>query len=250
MKKGLGFWAAAAFVLSLVVAFVVPLWWRLPQNRLITWAVVAGATVLALVALLPTDKPSLRNILVNENNRYSDAQLITFGWFVTIVSAYLACAMWNVAVWKGDGDVPIAIVVPESIWALAGIVSTTLVGTSIVQAYKRRTVGITQQTTAPAQPKSSPHPILQRGLPQDASPSDLVTYDEGEGLQDKPNLGAIQQLLFQITALAIYIVALGRMMNLNGGDGIVKAFPALDPGFLTLLGLSTLAALIHRAVPR
>jgi hypothetical protein len=38
---------------------------------------------------------------------------------------------------------------------------------------------------------------VQRGAPV---LSDFVTYDEGEGLQHKPNLASVQQLLFQIAA--------------------------------------------------
>jgi hypothetical protein len=216
--------------------------------------------VLALTALLPGASPSLRSVLVNENNRYSDAQLITFGWFVTIVSAYLACALWNVAIWDGicvapttgtataPGCPPIAIKVPNAIWALAGIVVTTLVGTSLVLAYKAREIGVTNNVTPPQlQPSPPPHKILQRAAPV---LSDFVTYDEGEGLQDKPNLATVQQLLFQIAALVIYIVALGRLMvNTKPGDSIT-VFPDLDPGFLALLGVATGAALVHRALPR
>jgi hypothetical protein len=140
-------WTLAAFILCVAVALAIPLLLQ-PTNqpaawpRLIAWAVVTLGVVLILLALLPGDPPTLKRVLLNEDNRYSDAQLITFAWFVTIVSAYLACAAWNIALWKvSESTLKMEVEVPKALWVLAGIVSTGLVGTAIVRNYKKITFG-------------------------------------------------------------------------------------------------------------
>jgi hypothetical protein len=74
-------------------------------------------------------------------------------------------------------------------------------------------------------------------------------HDETE-LQDKVDLSSVQQLLFQLAALVIYVVALGRLMAETAGNAQINAFPGIPEGFLALLGISTLTALTYKAVPK
>jgi hypothetical protein len=79
--------------------------------------------------------------------------------------------------------------------------------------------------------------------------SDLVTYDE-RGLEDRTDMAAVQQLLFQVAAVIVYIVALGRLMFATDAQTPILAFPVIPEGFLALLGVAQLTALINRAIPR
>lgn len=234
-------WVLAGFVLCVAMALAIPLFSQLTASpaawpRLLAWAAVVLGVVLVLLAMLPGHPPNLKRLLLNEDNRYSDAQLITLGWFVTIVSAYLACAAWNIAVWTiSQAMLQMEVAVPQALWVLAGIVSTGLVGTTIVRQYKKQTMGAGRFST--------------RSSIDGAHASDLIMHDEVE-LQNTVDLSAVQQLLFQIAALVIYIVALGRLMAETPGNAQIKAFPGIPEGFLALLGISTLTALIYKAVPK
>jgi hypothetical protein len=201
--------------------------------RLIAWAVVVLGVVLVLLVLLPGDDPPLRRLLLNEDNRFSEAQLITFGWFVTIVSAYLACGTWNIAVWDLKTPLPLQIDVQPQLWVLAGIVSTGLVGDAIVRNYKKQTLGAKLFVLSPGE----------------ARLSDVVTHDERD-LRDTVDLSKVQQLLFQLAALVVYIVSLGRLMAATAGNVAIDKFPIIPNEFLALLGISTLAALTYKAVPK
>jgi hypothetical protein len=234
LKQNLRWWAVAGFLLTVAIAVGIPLAAgekATPSERLISWAVVAGGVLLAIMAASPGG--TLKALLTDSRNRYSDAQLITLGWFLTLVSAYLACALWNVAVWvpSPTRPLPVFVEIPASVWALAGIVTTTLVGTAIVINYK-----------------GSRDRIFYRSSAADAEISDLISRDE-VGLEDTSNLAAVQQLLFQLAALASYIVAVARLMIVTAPATLIESFPSIPEGFLALLGVATAGALTYRAIP-
>jgi hypothetical protein len=173
----------------------------------IGWAVVAGA-VLAVVWTISQSNSRCLVFLVDERNRYELTQLITLAWFVVIVSAYLACALW-IQLWSGrDLQLPIAISVPATVWSLAGIIGVELVGAGIIKAVKRNRVAQPLHQTAATSLKLSPpaHPLFTRPSCQDAKAIDLVSYDE-LGVREKIDLAALQQLLFQ-AAVNLYAIAM------------------------------------------
>ncbi|MEZ5762787.1 MAG: hypothetical protein R3D69_00080 [Xanthobacteraceae bacterium] len=245
----LGSWSFWVFLTAIVTAAILPMF-PSGYTRLIGWAVVAGA-VLAVVWTISQSNSRTLVFLVDERNRYELTQLITLAWFVVIVSAYLACALWNIQLWDGrDPRLPIAINVPATVWSLAGIVGVGLVGAGIIKAVKRERAAQPHHQAAATSLKLRPpaHPLFIRASRHDAEAIDLVSYDE-LGVQDKIDLAALQQLLFQIAAVIIYGVALGRQMFLRPTETIT-AFPEIPEGFVALLGVSTLTALANRAVPR
>src|SRR5437868_6529469 len=98
--------ALMLFAAAVVAAVVIPFTWQTNVGRLVAWLIV-GAGVVAMVIAVAPDVPGLRSVLIDERNRYSLPALITLGWFVTIVSAYLACAEWNTALWVPDPHKPV-----------------------------------------------------------------------------------------------------------------------------------------------
>src|SRR5689334_13419154 len=78
---------------------------------------------------------------------------------------------------------------------------------------------------------------------------DFVAYDE-LGVQDKVDLAALQKLLFQISAVIVYAVALGRLIYSIPVTDPITAFPPIPEGFLALLGVSTATAAVNRSLPR
>ena len=112
----LGSWSFWVFLTAIVTAAILPMF-PSGYTRLIGWAVVAGA-VLAVVWTISQSNSRTLVFLVDERNRYELTQLITLAWFVVIVSAFLACALWNIQLWDGrDPRLPIAINVPATVWS-------------------------------------------------------------------------------------------------------------------------------------
>lgn len=263
------------FIICIVVAGTLPIYpqAQLGTVRLVAWAVIASGVLATALQIRSGNPFNTSAVLADRRNRYSLPNLITLVWFVVIVSAYLATALWNIGVsgkevWQAiatnaqiDGKspvLPIAIEIPAAIWVLAGIVGVGLVGAgAIVSAKDNQPLGPQHIAAAtamslagggpvPALPPRSP--VFMRPLASEARLADLVTYDE-IGVQDKPDLAALQHLMFQIAAVLVYAVALGREMY-TMPNGIVTAFPTIPEGFLALLGVSGLTALGNRAVPR
>jgi hypothetical protein len=231
-------WGLWGFLLSVTIAAALQMQnsWQSQFLRLIAWGVVTIGVVL-VVATIPSDnKPTLRTALLDSRNRYSLPNLITVCWFVTIVSAYLSTALGNIHLWDPSktNSLPISIIVPNSIWVLAGIVGVSVVGTNIIISEKMKSTG---------------SGVYKPATTADAKMSDLVTYDE-DSVRDKTDLAALQQLLFQIVAVIVYVVALGRLMVSTGPAKTITEFPVIPEGFLALLGVSTLTALANRAIPR
>lgn len=246
-------WRMAGFVLALVAACVLPHLFPTAIVRLITWAIVAIGVVLILTAIEGSVSSPIRHLLIDERNRYSLPNLVTLAWFVTIVSAYLSTALWNLWTWKPErsAPLPIAITIPPSIWVLAGIVSTGLIGTGIIIGTKKAASGSrTGASDADLHAREAGrHSLFVRGSEDEATASDLVTYDE-RGVEETTDLAAVQQLLFQVAAVIVYIVALGRLMFATDAQTPILTFPVIPEGFLALLGVAQLTALINRAVKR
>ena len=239
----------AAVVLSIVFAFI----WHDPYGRLISWFVVAGGVVAAVSAFSPSGGSLSRGVLIDERNRYSQPALITISWFVVIVSAYLACAIWNVALWipSPTNPLPVEISSPPEIWVLAGIVGVDLIAANVILNQKtRRVPSLSHEDEAHRLGlTTSAGTLFVRPRAAEAQLLDLVAYDE-LAVQETPDLAALQKLLFQITAVIVYAVALGRLIFSTPVGDSISQFPAIPEGFLALLGVSTATAIVNRTIPR
>lgn len=248
-------WLAFALFIAVVLSFVFAFTWRDPYGRSISWFVVAGAVVAAVSVFCPPGRPPFRYALIDERNRYSQPALITISWFVVIMSAYLACSMWNVALWIPSSTTPLQVEIntPPEIWVLAGIVGVDVVAVNlIVNQKKHRRTSTAHEAEATRLGLPSPLPmgnLFVRRSATEAQMQDLIAYD-GLGVQDTPDLAALQRLLFQMTAVIVYAVALGRLIFSTPVLDPIGKFPSIPEGFLVLLGVSTATAIINRAIPR
>jgi hypothetical protein len=245
--------AFAIFVASVAVSFAFGFFVQNSYGRLAAWLIVVGG-VLAAVAAIPKEGPSLRAVLVDERNRYSQPALITLAWFVVIVSAYLACALWNVALWipSPTTPLPIEIKVPPTVWVLAGIVGVDVIAASIIvtqKGWRAPSASHLAEAQRIGQPVPEAGTLFVRGRPADAEGVDFIAYDE-LGVQETVDLAALQKLLFQITAVIVYAVALGRLIYSMPVRDAISGFPPIPEGFLALIGVSTATAVINRAIPR
>jgi hypothetical protein len=90
-----------------------------------------------------------------------------------------------------------------------------------------------------------------RGLLQKAADDptwlSLIRSDQGNSV----DIGKLQKLAFTIMLLTIYAMGLYEMMGTTAPTGLAKItrFPAVDDGFVALLGLSHAAYLATKASP-
>jgi hypothetical protein len=230
------FTACIIFVGCIAIATAMPWLWPNLYTRLLAWAVLMVGTSLFAYAFLSSAGNRGRAVLVDPNNRLSLPNVVTLCWFVVLVSAYLAAALFNMHFWVGGTDpLPLNITIPAGVWVLAGITVAHLAGTSVIGYQKK---------LAEAQ-----HPLRKHASASDANFSDLVTYDEADA-GDKMDLTSLQQLLFQIAAVVVYAVALGVLMAKTDITKPLLAFPTIPDGFLALLGVSAAGNLVNRAIPR
>jgi hypothetical protein len=244
--------AFGIFVTTLVVAVALALTRQTPQYRLFSWILIAAGVLAVIIAVSRSDTP-FAGLLVDETNRFNLPYLLTMGWLLLVVSGYLACSIWNVtAIWKPDPQtpLPVAIQIPDALWILAGIVGADVIADGIIRQQRRHRAPRPDQVFE-AQRVMATAPtgtLYVRPATEEPRLSDLVTYGE-LGAQDTPDPAAIQKLLFQIAALVVYAVALGRLIYLTEPLTLIARFPDIPSGFLALLGVSTAVSITNSSVP-
>lgn len=221
------------FGVCVAASIWMPWQWQNDFVRLLAWGVTGLGVSVMTYGLLSSGGASGLAVLADPQNRLSLPNLVIVCWFVVIVSAYLAAALFNFHLWDGSSpDLPLDIKIPASIWVLAGISVSHLAGTNIVVENKKlsRTLAVNAKAS-------------------DARPVDMFSYDE-VGAANKLDLTAVQYLLFQIAAVIVYSVALGMLMFKTDVSKPILQFPIIPDGFLALLGVSAAGNLVNRAVPR
>jgi hypothetical protein len=113
------------------------------------------ATFTAIVADGITD--SRAGILIDERNRMSLSRLQMALWSLIVISAFLAAAISNI---RGNAPLPLNIGIPEAVWLLMGISTTSLVGGPLVLSAKRATPQTIGPPTTPVTP-AAPAPPLE-----------------------------------------------------------------------------------------
>jgi hypothetical protein len=196
--------------------------------------------------------------LIDDRNMMSLSRLQIILWTIVVLSGFLAAAMTNIA--ADTGQSPLAIQVPQQLWLLMGISTTSLVASPLIRSTKRAGVPSRQQAEAGFRAMAQ-----QRGISVDRA-SDFVTARGVEVAYRRPelaewpdlvkgeevgnftylDLGKVQNLFFTLVLIIAYAVALGSRL---ADGGFIGSLPPLDTGMVTLLGISHAGYLIYKAVP-
>ncbi|HVG09557.1 MAG TPA: hypothetical protein VNM67_17785 [Thermoanaerobaculia bacterium] len=193
-----------------------------------------------------------RGILIDERNKMSLARLQLAMWTVIIVSAVLVLFFWRLFA-KVEG--PLDITIPEQIWALLGISTTSLVGSSLIKTNKKnqspnleeeQETGrrVSDQGVDPSDLRVTGRVVLNESASM-ASWADLFRGEES-GNATAVSLGKFQMFYFTLIAVVSYGYALAEMF---GANTPAAGFPAVSSGLLTLLGISHGGYLAEKAVP-
>jgi hypothetical protein len=190
-----------------------------------------------------------RAALIDERNRLSMSRFQLALWTILIVSAYLAAALENIV--RGAAD-PLAIAIPQELWALLGISTVSLVGTPLILSTKSGGPNETQGNDFAAMNAAAPSVYAVKGRlvtktqPELASWSDLFLGDE-TGDARHLDLSKIQVFFFTLAIATAYASALAQLFA--SSTGMITAFPLISQGAVALLGISHAGYLGKKAVP-
>jgi hypothetical protein len=195
-----------------------------------------------------------RAVLIDGRNKMSLSRLQMALWTLIILSAFLASAMVNMR--NGQVD-PLAIAIPAGIWILLGISATSLIGSPLILSNKKSQEPDPEEATRNLdllkhQDLPQPDAVAAQGKvvvntsPANARFADLFTGEE-VGNAAQLDLGKIQLFYFTFILAFVYAVALGTLFL--GPVKAVNAFPDVNVGVLTILGISHAAYLTNKAIP-
>jgi len=227
-------------------------------GRPVTWLVtlVLFAALLAAAGFLI--KKRVDGIFIDERNRISLSRVQLVLWTLLLVGALFTAALSNFSI---GWPTPLQITVPPSVWALLGIGSFSFVAApAILNRLKAQGAAPTRLATIEARLRAADRftgsvtatgPVVEKPTPQDARWADVIRGDTNDA--DYVDVAKVQQLAFTVLLIVVYGAALFAALAAVGAGGVPKElteFPAVDGGFVSLLGLSHAAYLASKAVPK
>jgi hypothetical protein len=242
------FWHSAILAL-LVIVFVLLEVLAPVRLRLATWT---GVMVLftAFVLIAGHGVTGLwMGVLIDTRNKVSLSRLQMLAWTILILSAFLTGVVVNIDLEVAD---PLAIVIPPELWALMGISTASLVGSPLLVRLKQgrtnpagdeaRLQALVAQDQIRVQGE-----IVSNARPGQASLADMFRGSEtgNIGLLD---MGKVQMFFFTLVLTLAYALSLAEVLAI--GSGPVTRLPVIDPGLLTLLGISHAGYLLNKALPK
>lgn len=233
-----------------IVAFVAVPFVSRGFSRLPIWGAIASLLLLFVLVAGHGYNGLLRGALVDSQNRISLSRLQLVVWTVLVLSAYTAMSLWNLG--QGDSD-PLSIAIPQDVWVLLGISTTSLVGTGLIQSNKKNEP--TNQTELarnadlldidPAKVTAQGQLVAKKS-PKDASWADLFEGEE-TGNWATLDIAKIQMFFFTLVLVLAYAVALAA--KFNGTEATLHGFPPFSDSMLALLAISHAGYLANKAVP-
>lgn len=199
-------------------------------------------------------------LFIDNRNKWSLSKFQMILWTVVILSGYFTAAMHNIFAETSMASGPLAIKIPEQLWLLMGISTTSLIGSPLLLSPKKEKKADESEKTKTleilAREKGfslneikkkvdSVGQIVVNEDIKDAGVSDLFKGEE-TGNAGYLDMAKIQMLFFTIILIIAYFVMLFTMFK---GNNIIQAFPELDSSMIALLGISHGGYLTNKAIP-
>lgn len=231
-----------------------------PDSPIGVWMAMMGFLTLFILVAGKGVTGRFAGVLIDERNRFSLSRLQMVMWTILILSAYIVAVLINIH--RGQEN-PTHIGLDETLWALMGIATTSLVGSPLIKSTKSGTS--TDLVTSPPQDQQVRRFELlkQRGVPteglevdgqliankdpKDASWADLFRGDD-VATAFSLDLSKVQMFYFTIITLLVYGAALSSLFESNAVG--IKEFPDLSGGMIALLGISHAGYLTSKAIKR
>ena len=238
-------------LLTLIIAAMICIGWFKPKGLFAAWIIVMLLLVASLATIGHGTTGLLKGVLIDDRNMVSLSRFQMVLWTILILSAFITASLSNLA---AGAENPLSIRIPEELWILMGISTTSLVGSPLIKSTK-------YSKEAPDKENVKEQIAKWKGLskekidfkgqivvykePKMASFSNLFEGEEA-GNAARIDLAKVQIFYFTIILVLAYAVAFGKMF---AGSATIHEFPDLDPSMIWLLGISHGGYLIHKAVP-
>jgi hypothetical protein len=226
-------------------------------GRQFSWLLTAGIFILLLAYIGYAVKGRWDGIFVDDRNRISLSRFQLVLWTVLLVSALMTVGVSNSML----GPNPLQVKIPPEIWALLGIgVFTAVAAPVLVESRKKDAtppeVAVVNQVRAKVAQEDSVDPVkivqLDVNVPaktvvEEARWMDLIRGDTTAGFEHV-DVSKVQQLAFTIVLVSIYAMAVFGILDIPEKQkmAVISTFPPIDPGFVSLLGLSHAAYLANK----
>ena len=251
-------WAKTFAIPAILAVLVIPAaaWGAAAAHRLVLgWCAVALLIVVFTALTGRAVVGHWRGVLIDSRNVISLSRFQMVLWTALVLSAFVTAALFNV--YAGVGE-PLAIQIPNEMWALMGISTASLVGSPLMLSQKatktpsQQAFGETKTLLAgrgfPTQGIESTGQVIRNTTPSLAQWSDMFTGDETSNGAHL-DLAKLQMFFFTLLLAIGYGAALWHMFKYAQADGL-SAFPALDESSIALIGISHVGYLANKVVPR
>jgi len=172
-------------------------------------------------------------VLIDGRNRVSLSRLQMLAWTLLILSALITAIASNLGL--PNNSQALAIAIPDPLLAAMGIAAVSMAASPAILTLKG------------SDPATGVSLAAYHSTPAEASWLDMFRGDD-PAEADQPDLSKIQQFLITLALVGGYGVLIGDMFcNLTG---LFDTFPALDPKFVWLLGISHAGYLTYKAAPK
>lgn len=231
--------AASTFV-AIAIGLMILLGWVLRPG----WNFVAILALMVLMVVLIgfaiTGRPL--GVFVSEQNVMSLSRFQMVAWTVVVLSAYLAYVLGRMRAGTGAYQDPLAVAIDWRLWALMGISTTSLVGTSVILTTKKdkdpKAEAVDKVAAKLGEAKdiidANRHGLLYVNDRQsDARFTDMFQGDE-IGNTAHIDMAKVQMFYFTIISVAAFAFIVAT--TLPAGD--LSQLPQLPDGLVALLGIS------------
>ena len=242
---------------------VLVVWVAVPQTMglRVGWIVLAVSLVGLTASVAHGIMGVWRGMFIDERNMISLSRLQMLVWTVVVLSAYVTIALARV---QQDPVTALDVQVPQELWLLIGISTTSLVGSPLIKNTKRnQRSALDQQQEKDALENQreglydkvrTEGAIVSKKNVDDASWSDLFTGEEVTNVA-RLDLAKIQMFFLTILLVLSYVVALWALFaecTVSEAQPTcvpLATLPDVGDGALTLLGISHGGYLLNKAVP-
>jgi len=220
------FWHTAGIILLASLTFLNG-FLLTPRSAVWAW-IVLNLILMALLLVIGQGATGFwKGALINEDYKVSLSRFQMACWTVIVLSTFLTAVFTNFKSCPGD---PLAIKVPDGLWILMGISTTSLVASSLILSTKRAK-GL----------------ISKNAQMKDATMKEMFQVDEVSHAE-RLDLSKIQMFYFTVVTLIAYAVAVIRLFS--DPPHCVASLPAVSDTMAALLGISHAGYLTSKAVPR
>lgn len=226
----------SASVLAVTAFFVWMAVWR-PWGLYASWIVTMAALAIFTLIVGRGVTGAWKGAFVDERLRMSLSQLQMIVWTIVIVAAFGTMAIARA---QRDPVTAMDIRVPETVWVLLGISTTSLIGSPLIKNAKKDTPTnsikadslVWAQGVAASDVTVEGQVVMNKSIHQ-ASLADVFM---GETVDNFTllDIGKMQMFFFTVVLVLAYTTAISAQMR----AGSTASLPDVGAGMLPLLGIS------------